>query len=130
MDTTDPYPGRRAHWIKGNETERSPHRWIVADSEAIDQVTGRVTTQTLRCVDAVRWRDDLKTGDHLETFSGEDAGQFWAWVDDYTRAGHRTVLWFHNSGYDLRTLDAFALLPQLGWQLVWCNLDRDVSVVT
>jgi len=130
MDTTDPYPGRRAHWIRGNETERSPHRWIVADSEGTSCLERNGEIQTLRCVDAVRWRDDLKTGDHAEWHAGEDAQQFWQWVDDYTRAGHRTVVWFHNASYDLRVLDAFRILPQLGWQLVWCNLDREVSVVT
>lgn len=130
MDTTQPYAGRRAHWIRPNETERSPHRWIVADTEAVSQFRDGVEIQTLRCVDAVRWRDDLKTGEHEEWHSGESAEVFWRWVDDFTRAGHRTVLWFHNVSYDLRTLDAFHVLPDLGFELEWCNLSRDVSVVS
>ena len=130
MDTENPYAGRRAHWIRPNETERSPHRWIVADTEGIAEYRKGTEIQTLRCVDAVRWRDDLKTGLHEERHSGESAEEFWQWVDDYCRAGHRTVLWFHNESYDLRTLRAFALLPALGWQLEWCNLSRDVSVTT
>src|SRR5215472_3878295 len=130
MDTSNPYEGRRAHWIRPNETERFPHRWIVADTESVSRYSADAETQTLRCVDAVRWRDDLKTGEHEEWHAGESGADFWAWVDDYCRAGHRTVLWFHNISYDLRTLDAFRLLPALGWALEWCNLSRDVSVVS
>src|SRR4029077_5562883 len=130
MDTGTPYAGRRAHWIRANETERSPHRWIVADTEGKGVLNGGIETQTLRCVDAVRWRDDLKTGLHEEWHGSESAESFWRWVDDYCRAGHRTVLWFHNESYDLRTLAAFDVLPKLGWQLEWCNLSRDVSVTS
>jgi hypothetical protein len=130
MDTENPYPGRVAHWVKHNHTERMPHRWIVADSEAYRDAGRGLETQTLRCVDATRWRDDLATGDHAEDYSGEGSWGFWQWVDEYCRAGARTVLWFHHASYDLRTLNAFKLLPDLGWQLEWCNLDRDVSVAT
>jgi hypothetical protein len=130
MDTKNPYEGRRAHWIRPNETERFPHRWIVADTEGRAEYVKGAEIQTLRCVDAVRWRDDLKTGEHEEWIAGESAPDFWAWVDDYCRAGHRTVLWAHNISYDLRTLDAFRQLPLLGWALEWCNLSRDVSVVS
>jgi hypothetical protein len=130
MDTANPYDGRQAHWIRPNHTERSPHRWIVADSESKSEYGKGTESQTLRCVDAVRWRDDLKTGDHEEWHSGESAEGFWQWVDEFTRAGHRTILWFHNESYDLRTLQAFALLPELGWRLEWCNLSRDVSVTS
>jgi hypothetical protein len=130
MDTSNPYDGRTCHWIKPNEQERSPHRWIVADTEGKSEYAKDTETQTLRCWDAVRWRDDLKTGDHAEWNSGEDAEGFWRWVDEYCRAGHRTVLWFHNESYDLRTLRAFEVLPALGWRLEWCNLSRDVSVTS
>lgn len=124
------YAGRNNHWVRHNKTERFPHRWIVADSEAFRHDHGDHETQTLRCVDAVRWRDDLKTSDQEEWHSGESAEQFWQWVDDWCGAGKRTVVWFHNLGYDMRTLAAFEILPEYGFELEWCNLDRDVSVCT
>jgi hypothetical protein len=130
VDTLQQYEGRQAHWVRRNHTERMPHRWIVADSEAIREATSYGEQQTLRCVDAVRWRDDLKTGTHDEWHSGENLHDFWEWCDQYTKSGSRTVVWFHNASYDLRTLDAFRALPALGWSLEWCNLDRDVSVVS
>ena len=126
----NPYPGRIPHWVKPNATERIPHRWIVADTEArrVPAVDGEC--QTLRCCVAVRWRDDLASGDHEEWAQFTDAGEFWRWVTGYTYTHGRTCLAFHNSSYDLGILDAFTWLPALGWQLAWCNLDRDVSVVT
>lgn len=130
MDSEQPYEGRRAHWVRLNHTERMPHRWIVADSEAFRVADRDGEAQRLRCWDAVRWRDDLTTGDHAEAAAGESAEQFWAWVAEYVKPGMRTVLWFHNASYDLRTLDAFRQLPALGFDLDWCNLDRDVSVAT
>lgn len=130
MDSDQPYPDRPAHWIRPNHAERIPHRWIVADTEAVSSMRGGDEVQALRCVDAVRWRDDLDTGDHEEWHSGESAEGFWGWVAAYCKRGARTVLWFHNASYDLRTLDCFRLLPELGFELEWCNLDRDVSVVT
>ena len=125
-----PYPGRTPHWVRPNQTERIPHRWIVADTEArrVPAVDGEC--QTLRCAVGVRWRDDLKTGDGEEWAQFDDAGQFWRWVTGYTYGHGRTCLAFHNAAYDLRLLDAFTWLPALRYDLVWCNLDRDVSVVS
>lgn len=124
------YPGRTPHWIRPNAQERIPHRWIVADSEShrVPAVDGEC--QTLRLAVAVRWRDDLKSGDGEEWLHTKDALDFWKWVTEWTWSHGRTCLAFHNAAHDLGILDAFTILPVLGWELVWCNLDRDVSVVT
>src|SRR5215831_2154108 len=130
MDTTDPYPERVAHWIRVNHVERIPHRWVVADSEARRQATADGEEQLLRCAVAVRWSDDPRHPwpDDWDEFT--DPGDFWAWVTEHCRKGARTIVWFHNASYDLRTLAAFTVLPALGWDLEWCNLDRDVSVAS
>ncbi len=125
-----PYPGRTPHWIKPNHTERIPHRWIVADSESRTEQLGDTEVQTLRCVVATRWRDDLETGERQGWHEGTDAAAFWEWVTSWCYTHGRTVCWFHNAGHDLRILDAFTQLPRLGWEMIWCNLDRNVSVVT
>lgn len=124
------YPGRTPHWLKGNATERIPVRWIVADTETSSRPDGTTQVQTLRCWDAVRWRTDLKTGEARELGKGESAVAFWQWVTEWCHTHGRTVLWFHNAGFDLAILDAFTELPRLGCELVWCNLDREVSVAT
>lgn len=126
----NPYPGRTPHWIKGNATERIPHRWLVADSESRTTRDGDTQVQTLRCWVGVRWRDDLKTGERRELHRGTDARQFWEWVLEWCYTHGRTVLWFHHASVDLAWLEAFFWLPKLGCELRWCNLDRDVSVAT
>lgn len=123
------YPGRTPHWVKPNHTERIPHRHIVADCESRTAPTLSGEVQTLRCCAAVRWRYDLDTGDHRETARFTDATSFWRWVRDYCYTHGRTVVWFHNASVDLAWLDAFRVLPALGFTLAWCNLDRQVSAV-
>lgn len=130
MTAGRPQPERRRHLVKHNTTERIPARWIVADTESRERPVKGGTLQTLRCFSAVRWRTDLKTDERREWLRGTGALAFWEWVTAWTHNHGRTVLWFHNASYDLRTLDAFAILPGLGFELVWCNLDRDVSVAT
>lgn len=128
--TANVYPGRTPHWIRGNAQERIPHRWIVADteSERIKLPDGEQLRFRLCC--ASRWRDDLPTGDRLEHADFWNARAFWEWVTGWCWTHGRTVLWFHNAGHDLGQLDAFGILPALGYELEWCNLSRDVSVVT
>lgn len=126
----NPYPGRNPHWIKPNATERIPVRWIVADTETLSSREGQAEVQRLRCWDAVRWRTDLKTGEHRELAAGESAVRFWQWCLEWCHTHGRTVLWFHHAGFDLAVLDAFTHLPAMGCELVWCNLDREVSVAT
>jgi hypothetical protein len=128
VEAAERYPNRACHWVRHNKTERIPHRWVVADSEARVTATEWGESQSLRCAVATRWRDDLATGDHQEWMRTSDASVFWEWVTDWCSPRGRTVVWFQNAGYDLRILDAFARLPALGWELDWCNLDRDVSV--
>jgi hypothetical protein len=125
-----PYPGRTPHWIKGNAQERIPHRWIVADSESHRTPTANGEVQTHRLTCAQRWRDDLATGDHTEHLRTKDAREFWEWVRDHCHTHGRTTLAFHNASHDLAILDAFTILPQLGFELAWANLDRDVSVAS
>lgn len=124
------YPGRTCHWIRTNEAERIPLRWIVADCESRTRPIDGGEEQSLRCAAAVRWRTDLATGDHAERARFTEARPFWEWVRDWCYTHGRTVLWFHNASVDLAWLDAFRILPALGYELAWCNLDRQVSVVT
>jgi hypothetical protein len=124
------YPGRQPHWIRGNAQERIPHRWIVADTESARHPLADGEQLRFRLACGARWRDDLPSGDKLERADFWDAKAFWEWVTEWCWTHGRTILWFHNAGHDLGQLDAFQLLPQLGYELVWCNLSRDVSVVT
>lgn len=125
-----PYAGRQPHWIRGNAQERIPHRWIVADTESDSERLADGEQLRFKLAVAVRWRDDLKTGDGEQWLQTTSPLEFWQWVTGHCWTHGRTVLWFHNSSHDLGQLDAFRILPELGYELVWCNLDRNVSVVS
>lgn len=120
-------PLRRAHWLKRNHALRFPHRWVVLDTESLAHTNGDLERQGWRLAVASRWRDDTKR-DSEPTYAGfTTPGEMWEWVSEWTKPGYRTVLWCHNLSYDLRISQAFHILPDQGWEMEWCNLDRQVS---
>lgn len=128
MSITATLPGRTEHWIRPNHATRSPHRWVVLDSEAHrtpDQLGER---QTYRLAVARRWNDDGGKVRNEETIVADTPEILWKWIGDFVRPGKRTVLWCHNLDYDLQVTRAFYVLPALGWDLMWSNLDSQVSM--
>ena len=121
---------RQAHWIRENRQERIPPRMIALDTESRSKRNGKGETQTWRMGCAIRWRTDTKQSDHAEAMVFSTPSDLWSWVSDYCRKNTRTVVWAHNLGYDVRISSAFTILPQLGFTLEWCNLDRNVSAMT
>jgi hypothetical protein len=131
MDTRSPFAeGRAPHWLKPNHASRSPHRWIVIDSETHRQRDARGEVQTFRLAVGQRWTDEGRVIRHEEQRVADTPEELWEWVSDFTRRGKRTVLWAHNLDFDLQVTRAFDILPQLGWDLEWSNLDAQVSMVT
>lgn len=120
---------RRAHWLKCNEALRFPHRWVVLDTEAATTTTDNLERQSWRLGVACRWRDDTKRDSEPAFEDFTDPAAMWRWVSEWTKPGYRTVLWAHNLSYDLRIAAAFHILPALGWEMEWCNLDRQISTV-
>lgn len=120
---------RNPHWIKENRQERIPSRMIAFDTESRSYRNGDVEVQTWRVGCAIRWRTDLKTGDHAEAMVFDTPESFWSWVSDYGKAEKRTVVWAHNLSHDARISLAFTILPSLGYELEWCNLDQNVSAM-
>jgi hypothetical protein len=78
----------------------------------------------------IRWRHGLKSGDRAESQTFSSPLNLWQWISDYTRKGERTVVMAHNLGHDVRISECLSILPQLGFTLEWCNLDRNVSAMT
>jgi hypothetical protein len=118
---------RGAHYLKQNEAVRYPHRWVVLDTEARTTHDGPLERQRWRLGVACRWRDDTKRDAEPDYADFADPADLWRWIAEWTKPGYRTVLWCHNLSYDLRIAKAFHILPKLGWELEWCNLDRQVS---
>lgn len=124
-------PAERAtHWIPRNHQCRIPKRWVVFDCEAKSRYEGDTEIQDWRMGAAIRWRFGLKRSDQAEKAVFNDAKSLWQWVVSHCRPGERTIALAHNLGYDVRVSEALEILPTLGFELVWCNLDRSVSAMT
>lgn len=130
MQLSEIPPDRATHWIRENKQCRIPKRWIAFDSESWSKHQGGKETQSWSMGAAIRWREDLKTGDSAEAATFTDTLELWQWVTDFCKPGQRTVAMAHNLGYDVRITQALEILPKLGWRLEWCNLDRNVSAMT
>lgn len=121
---------REPHWIKHNQQERMPTRMVALDTEARSTYGKDAEVQEWKIGCAIRWRTDLKTGDHSEGAVFNNPEAMWSWISSFCRNGTRTVVWCHNLGYDSRISQVFTILPTLGFRLEWCNLDRNVSSMT
>lgn len=121
---------RASHWIRPNHQNRIPKRWIAFDTESKSETTGSVETQTWAMGAAIRWRYGLKNGDQAEPALFDSPETLLTWVTEYCRPQQRTVMLAHNLGHDLRISAILKILPTLGWELEWCNLDRNVSSMT
>lgn len=106
-----------------------PPRMVALDTESKSKRSGRGEVQTWRVGCAIRWRTDLKTGDHAEGMVFDSALELWQWIDDFTRPETRTVVWAHNLSHDVRITSAMTILPTLGYEMIWCNLSSQVSVM-
>lgn len=121
---------RAAHWIKGNAQVRIPKRWVAFDTEARTEKGNDEDIQSWASGAAVSWRRDLSTGIHRRSMTFDDPTQLWSWITKFCSPGVRTVVVAHNLGYDIRISRVLDVLPDLGWSLDWCNLDRNVSSMT
>ena len=130
MATVTVAEDRATHWIRVNHQNRIPKRWVVFDTESKSVYHDKEEIQSWRMGAAIRWRYGLKAGDYAEAQTFTSALDLWKWVTDYCRPGQRTIAVAHNLGYDVRIAEVLDTLPKLGWRLEWCNLDRNVSVMT
>lgn len=113
---------RMWHYVKRNHTTRIPRRHIFLDTESRWKRQGdkRVQTWRLACATfrhAEKGRPAKESDcDYLS------ATQLWRDVSAFTKKRHRTVLWAHNLGFDVRISEAFQVLPKEGWRVIAHNL--------
>jgi hypothetical protein len=113
----------RAHYIKRNEQAKVPSRFVIFDTEAIRERTkkGERQSWSLACATFLEWTKRATVKQSITRY--ETAMDLWSAVSDFTRVGHRTVVYAHNLNYDLRISCALSLLPRLGWTLRDIRLD-------
>lgn len=89
------------------------------DTEAHDDLSGRVRTQTWRLgVTCYDHNDNPeRTWRQPEWRTHKAPADLWSYVDGRTKARARTIVVAHNMGYDLRISNALIELPALGWDL-------------
>lgn len=121
---------RTPHWIKNNHQCRIPTRWVAFDTEATGKRDDSEQVQEWSSGAAITWRRGLKTGDQRSDHTFETPEQLWETISAHCRRGHRTVAIAHNLAYDVRISRCLEILPTLGFELEWCNLDRNVSTMT
>lgn len=127
MFDTEIADDRTNHWIRENRQCRIPKRWIAFDTEAVTENGEGESVQRWAMGCAITWKRGLKRGDDREDFTFETPEDLWRKVASYCRRGTRTVAIAHNLGYDVRISRVLEILPTLGFELEWCNLDRNVS---
>lgn len=110
------------HYVKSSETMRIPRRHIFLDTESkwSRYKNGRRQVWRLGCA-TFRVAEKGRTAKE-STASYATPGQLWSDVDAFTKGRHRSVLWTHNLGFDVRIADAFRILPVKGWRLEAHNL--------
>lgn len=119
-------PGRVTHWLKLNEANRYPRRIVTLDTESRVEQLARAERHTFRLAVAAADLIDAETRAPAKTewLRTDDPVELWRFVDGWTRANGRTVVFAHNLGYDLRVADALRILPELGWELRAFSLDQ------
>lgn len=121
---------RTSHWIKANHQCRIPKRWISFDTESTTAKDDTEQVQRWAMGSAIFWRRGLKRGNGREDYTFDTPEALWSRVAAFCRPGTRTVAIAHNLGYDVRISRVLEILPTLGFELEWCNLDRNVSTMS
>jgi hypothetical protein len=113
---------RSWHYVKENRANRIPRHHVFVDAEAMSTREGRRETQRFRLAVACFHAQPKgrKAKERWQRFT--DPTALWSAVSDFCGPRHRTVVWAHNLGYDVRVGEALVTLPRLGWRLVAHNM--------
>lgn len=105
------------HVLKANKTNTRPTNWVVFDCEAnIKEAAGGEQTHTLR-LGCGRYHRIARSGkrEQLHNFDFDAGRAFWNRCLELSEPDRRLVLFGYNIGYDLRMVEAFSILRQLGY---------------
>ncbi|HEY1198765.1 MAG TPA: hypothetical protein VGG32_08585 [Thermoplasmata archaeon] len=119
-----------AHKIRPNETSRLPRRFVILDTEAVEEGETQ-RTQTWRLAVTAYTHADNRRRDWSPFVYRyhRTPDELWDYVESVTRRRRRCVVVAHNLAYDLRIARAFHDLPRRGWSLASMGLhDRSLTV--
>ncbi len=110
------------HFVKPNERTRVPRRHIFLDTETVKHKTKTGHVQRWRLGVAAFHRAEKGRQAHGDMSTFKTPAQLWEAVSAWTKPRHRTILWAHNLGFDVRIAEAFTELPRMGWRIEAHNL--------
>jgi hypothetical protein len=110
------------HYLKMNHGNRIPRHHVMLDTEAWRRRDGHRETQDFRLAVAHFYAGPKGRPSKERTGRFTDPVQLWAAVSAHASPRHRTVVWAHNLGYDVRISAALTTLPRLGWILTGHNM--------
>lgn len=105
----------KAHWLKENKREYSPHRVLVVDTETRED--NGVQTLRLWCAELMLRHGHHGKGERLRRFHGTTVDELAALVD--RQAVRKDTLWVyaHNASFDLAVTRLPEVMCMQGWQL-------------
>lgn len=110
---------RPAHWLRGNRAARIPRRIVCLDSEAFKTLANRREEHRFRLAVCALERLDAR-GRPIGEPSWHEVDNplnLWKIITAHTVTSHRTIVFAHNAGYDLRLTEALKHLPTLGFEV-------------
>ncbi len=134
-------PPAKAHWLRPNHQERSPHRVLVIDTETRAPDPDVPDHQVLRLWSA---RLDRRHGvdpgkPRQEHYRGHTAAELVGLVESLARADHALWSFTHNLNFDLAVTELPVRLAEAGWRITeaalttdspWCRLAKGSRRVT
>lgn len=117
----------KTHWLRSNDSERSPHRLLVVDTETWPLDEGEREVQVLRLWHARLINRHGKEGKEPveQEFTGSTAEQLRDCVLGVMRSSETLWLYTHNLSYDLAATRLPVLLLKEGFALGRHNLASD-----
>ena len=118
------------HYLRANESEWTPGRVLVVDTETRSTRVDGLDTLALRLWVAARLdrRGDRWISACNLTGSGEDRRSLARWVDAQTVGAQTVWLYCHNLGFDLTVSRLPDQLHRLGWRMSdWSFAGRNVA---
>src|SRR5206468_750685 len=134
-------PPAKAHWLRENHLERSPHRVLIVDTEtrSPDPLTPDHQVLRLWAARLVRRRAVDPGKPRQEDAHGRTAAELADLVEGYARADRALWLMTHNLNFDLAVTELPVLLTERGWRISesalttdspWCRMTRGSKRLT
>jgi hypothetical protein len=108
------------HWLRRNDSSRSPHRVMIIDTESRPTIVGSSEAHELRWWHARLHRRHVQSprGSTVLDLAGDSIMDLARQVDHLAIVKHSLWIYTHNLGFDLQVTRLPEMLSDLGWSIV------------